>query len=98
MKTVLWALVFVVSIFAGPTRLLAQNVTYDQLLHADSTPQDWLMYGGDYSSQRFSRLTQINRENVHSLRAAWIYQPNPPVQPIESSPVVVGGIMYITEP
>jgi len=77
----------------------AQGVTYDQLLHADSMPQNWLMYGGDYKSQRFSRLTQINRENVHTLKAAWIYQPNHLGEaPIESSAIVVGGIMYITEP
>ncbi len=98
MKTCLCALAFAASLFLALSQSRAQDVTYDQLLHADSTPQNWLMYGGDYSSQRFSRLTQINRENVHGLRAAWIYQPNPPVQPIESSPIVVGGIMYITEP
>jgi alcohol dehydrogenase (cytochrome c) len=74
------------------------DVTYEQLLHADSTPQNWLMYGGDYKSQRFSRLTQINRETVHNLRPAWIYQPNRPQPPFESSPVVVNGIMYVTEP
>ena len=56
------------------------------------------MYGGDYKSQRFSRLTQINRENVHGLKPAWIYQPSRPLQPIESSAVVVNGIMYVTEP
>ncbi len=78
MKSFLYALVFVVSLFPGAARLLAQDVSYEQLLHADSTPQDWLMYGGDYQSQRFSRLTQINRENVHSLKPAWIYQPNHP--------------------
>src|SRR5208282_912816 len=98
MKTFLCALVIVFSLLSGPARLLAQDVSYEQLLHADSTPQDWLMYGGDYKSQRFSRLTQINRENVHSLKPAWIYQPDRPLQPIESSPVVVNGIMYVTEP
>ena len=98
MKTFLCALVFVLSLLPAPARLLAQNVSYEQLLHADSTPQDWLMYGGDYKSQRFSRLTQINRANVHSLKPAWIYQPNHPLPPFESSPVVVSGIMYVTEP
>ena len=80
-------------------RAVAQGVTYDQLLHADSTPQDWLMYGGDYFSQRFSRLTQINRDNVHLLKPAWMYQPSHTGEaPIESSAVIVGGVMYITEP
>ncbi|HKV04332.1 MAG TPA: PQQ-dependent dehydrogenase, methanol/ethanol family [Candidatus Acidoferrales bacterium] len=98
MKTLLYALAFAVS-FSIPAGLRAQNVTYEQLLHADSTPQDWLMYGGDYQSQRYSRLTQINRENVHSLKPAWMYQPNRPGEaPIEASPVVVSGIMYVTEP
>ena len=83
---------------SAAARAQAQDVTYQQLLHADDTPQDWLMYGGDYKSQRFSRLTQINRKNVHMLRPAWMYQPNQPVQPIESSAVVVDGIMYVTEP
>jgi len=72
MKSFLYALVIVFALSSAPARLLAQDVTYEQLLHADSTPQDWLMYGGDYSSQRFSRLTQINRVNVHSLKPAWI--------------------------
>jgi alcohol dehydrogenase (cytochrome c) len=80
-------------------QLAAQGVTYEQLLHADSAPQDWLMYGGDYFSQRFSRLTQINRENVHLLKPAWMYQPaHTGEAPIESSAVVVGGVVYITEP
>lgn len=105
MRTLRYALALVVSLLPASAWLLAQDppaaeagVTYEQLLHADSTPQDWLMYGGDYKSQRFSRLTQINRVNVHSLKPAWIYQPNRPQPPFESSPVVVNGIMYVTEP
>ena len=62
MKIFLYVLVFVVSLLSAPARLLAQDVTYEQLLHADSTPQDWLMYGGDYKSQRFSRPLQITEQ------------------------------------
>ena len=74
MKTCLCALALALaaSLLLVPPQSRAQDVTYDQLLHADKTPQNWLMYGGDYSSQRFSRLTQINTQNVHTLRAAWI--------------------------
>ena len=98
MKTFLYALVFVASLLTAPAQLFAQGVSYEQLLHADTAPQDWLMYGGNYQSQRFSRLTQINRENVHSLKPAWIYQPSHPLPPFESSAVVASGIMYVTEP
>ena len=98
MKTFLYALVLSILLLPASARLFAQDVTYQQLLHADETPQNWLMYGGDYSSQRFSRLTQINRENVHNLKPVWIYQPDRPLRPVETSPVVVNGIMYVTEP
>jgi alcohol dehydrogenase (cytochrome c) len=84
---------------AIPQYALAQDITYDRLLKADSTPQDWLMYGGDYFSQRFSRLTQIDRENVHLLKPAWMYQPGHTGEaPIEASAIVANGILYITEP
>lgn len=84
---------------AVPPRALAQGITYERLLKADSTPQDWLMYGGDYFSQRFSRLTQINRDNVHLLKAAWMYQPSRAGEaPIEASAIVANGVLYLTEP
>ncbi|MGH9686073.1 MAG: PQQ-dependent dehydrogenase, methanol/ethanol family [Candidatus Acidiferrales bacterium] len=100
MKTPLYALAVAAAFsLIVPARVLAQRpVTYDQLLHADDTPQNWLMFGGDYKSQRFSRLTQINRASVKNLRAAWIYQPTRAGGPLESSAVVEGGVMYITVP
>jgi alcohol dehydrogenase (cytochrome c) len=101
MKITRYAIIAAVSLACLiPARSLAQRpVTNEQLLNADKTPQDWLMYGGDYKSQRFSRLTQVNRDNVKNLRASWIYQPNAMGEaPIESSAIVEGGIMYITEP
>ncbi len=75
----------------------AQNVTYDEILHAASHPEDWLTYGGNYASQRFSELKQVNTENVASLKMQWVYQLRR--QGIfESSPIVVDGMMYVTEP
>jgi hypothetical protein len=32
---------------------------------------DWPTYSGDYSGQRYSRLTQINQANVKNLTLAW---------------------------
>ena len=65
-----WALVIV----ASSGWALAQNVPYERILNADKTPQDWLTYGGDYQSHRFSGLTQINKSNVANLRPVWIFQ------------------------
>ena len=37
------------------------TVNKERLLNASNEPQNWLMMNGDYSSQRYSRLTQITR-------------------------------------
>jgi glucose dehydrogenase len=34
-------------------------VTYDRLLNAAKEPRNWLLYGGDYFSNRYSALSQI---------------------------------------
>ena len=47
------------------------DVTYDEILHAASHPSDWVTYGGNYSSQRFSELKQINKQNVNTLKLRW---------------------------
>jgi alcohol dehydrogenase (cytochrome c) len=73
------------------------DVTYDQILHAASHPSDWLTYGGDYSSQRFSELKQINKQNVNTLKLRWVYQLRR-TGIFESSPIVANGVMYVTEP
>jgi alcohol dehydrogenase (cytochrome c) len=79
------------------TRTEAQNVTYNEILHADQHPQDWLTYGGNLSAWRFSELKQVNTTNVDSLKMEWVYQLGH--QGIfESTPIVVDGIMYVTEP
>ena len=75
----------------------AQNVTYDETLHSASRPENWITYGGNYASQRFSELKQINTENVSNLKMQWVYQLRNQGM-FESSPLVVDGIMYVTEP
>ena len=40
------------------------TVTQDRLINAQNEPQNWLLMNGDYGSQRYSKLTQIDRDNV----------------------------------
>jgi alcohol dehydrogenase (cytochrome c) len=73
---------------------LAQ-VTYDRLLHAEQEPQNWLTYSGGYASNRYSMLTQINRNNVKNLQVKWVYHPTGPEDAkMENTPLVVDGILY----
>jgi alcohol dehydrogenase (cytochrome c) len=55
----------------------------------------WLSYNGDYTGRRYSSLTQITPANVGQMRAQWVFHSrNAGV--LEVTPVVVGGVMYIT--
>jgi alcohol dehydrogenase (cytochrome c) len=68
----------------------------DRLLNAGKEPQNWLIYGGDYFSNRYSPLTQITAANVKALGLAWAYQ-SPTSGSWEVTPLVVDGIMYLTQ-
>jgi alcohol dehydrogenase (cytochrome c) len=73
-------------------------VKYEELQSTREPSNDWLTYSGSYSSTRHSALTQIDPMNVEQLVARWIYQfPGPPTA-IETTPVVRGGIMFVTLP
>ncbi|HUO52318.1 MAG TPA: PQQ-binding-like beta-propeller repeat protein, partial [Gemmatimonadaceae bacterium] len=75
------------------------SVTNDMLLNARKNETNWLTYGRDYTNQRWSPLEQIGRENVRSLRMAWMVQTGiPRLGSFETSPIVVDGVMYLTTP
>ena len=72
-------------------------VPYERLLKAEQEPGNWLTYSGNYHAHRFSRLDQINTANVARLRPKWIFQMRT-THKVETSPLVVDGIMYLTRP
>src|SRR5439155_8062529 len=47
------------------------TVSQDRLINAMNEPQNWLLMNGNYGSTRYSKLTQINRDNVKNLRMVW---------------------------
>jgi len=57
--------------------------------------KDWLSYGLDYTEARFSRLGQVNAGNAKNLGLAWSYDLESS-RGVESTPLVVDGIMYVT--
>ena len=56
---------------------------------------DWAEYGADGANTRYSSLNQINTGNVKNLKAAWVHSLGTNDSQ-ESSPIVVGGTMYVT--
>lgn len=66
---------------------------------------EWRSYGRDPGGSRYSPLTQITRENVGSLTQAWVYRhreslPDPGREgpAFQSTPLVVGDLLYVTSP
>ncbi len=60
-----------------------------------SAGDEWLTYGGTYDEQRHSKLNQINKDNVSQLGVAWTYD-LATNRGVESTPIVVDGVMYVT--
>src|SRR6476646_763058 len=72
------------------------QVTSRRLEQAASEPRNWMVYGGSYGNQRYSRLHQINRNNAKKLEQVWVVQNQVPGA-WESNPLVVDGVMYVTQ-
>src|SRR5579872_2287244 len=78
-------------------RSLTAQVPAERITKASNEPESWLTYSGDYRSQRFSALNQIDRSNVNRLKIIWMYQIKAHHK-FETTPLAFDGIMYITEP
>ncbi|HUN92641.1 MAG TPA: PQQ-dependent dehydrogenase, methanol/ethanol family [Burkholderiaceae bacterium] len=61
------------------------------------TGTQWPSNGLDYAGTRFSRLARINGGNVGKLGLAWSYDLGSS-RGVEATPIVVGGVMYVTGP
>ena len=79
------------------------TVNRDRLVNAQNEPQNWLMMNGDYGSTRYSKLGQINRDNVKNLRMVWAMAlrgmqdvgQNGPEN--EINPLIDNGFMYTSD-
>ncbi|MBI1354989.1 MAG: PQQ-dependent dehydrogenase, methanol/ethanol family [Acidobacteria bacterium] len=76
---------------------LPAQVPYERILKARAEPHNWLTYSGGYDSLRHTTLDQIRPENVAELELDWVYQAQA-LDKFEATPLVVDGVMYLTEP
>ena len=81
----------------------SMTVNRDRLINAQNEPQNWLMMNGDYGSTRYSKLSQLNRDNVKDLRMVWALAlggmqdvgQNGPEN--ELNPLIDNGFMYTSD-
>lgn len=72
-------------------------VLWEDLLHPERRPGEWLVYSGNLSGHRFSPLDQITSQNAATLELKWIYQRRL-LDNFEASPLAAGGVLYLTTP
>ena len=77
---------------AGPSLRVDPSI----LLHADASG-DWLTYAGNYAGFRHGTDKQVSRQNVADLKLAWAAQLTGGDLGLESTPIVAGGKMFVTE-
>jgi PQQ-dependent dehydrogenase (methanol/ethanol family) len=68
--------------------------TADELLTMQANENNWVMPAGDYKNQRYSKLTQINKDNVADLNMAWSFSTGV-LRGHEGNSLVIDGTMYV---
>jgi len=69
----------------------------DDVLKQTANPNQWVLQTGDYFNQRYSKLDQINKDNVKNLKVAWTFSTGV-LRGHEGSPLVIGDTMYVHTP
>ena len=80
---------------AQPPPSQISPATDERLVNADAEPGNWLLHGRTYSEQRYSPLTQINKDTLQNLSLAW-YWDTGTTRGLEATPIVADGVMYST--
>ncbi len=60
-------------------------------------PTEWKYWGGDPGATHFSTLTQITPQNVAQLKPVWIYDPGTFGRGWENTPLLIDGLLYISD-
>ena len=80
---------------ATPVGTKVGPVTDAMLKSGQPGTDSWLLYGGNYANFRHSPLKSLTPTSVKGLVAAWAF-PLGTLGQMEASPVIYGGVMYVT--
>ncbi len=94
MKLSLCTATAVAALAVGISSVASAN---DELMIMQNNPAEWVMPNGNYSSTRYSTLSQINKDNVGDLQPAWTFSTGV-LRGHEGGPLVIGDVMYIVTP
>ena len=86
-----------VALIAWPSAAPRSTAIAQSSRSSASEDGQWLRPAKDFASTRFSRLTDINADNVASLKLAWSFETGVE-RGQEAAPLVVGTTMYVVTP
>jgi PQQ-dependent dehydrogenase (methanol/ethanol family) len=92
-KALFPALALALAIAAAPGTAIANADLEKQIANS----KNWAMQAGDMHNHRYSKLAQINAQNVGKMQVAWMFSTGV-LRGHEGSPLVVNGTMYIHTP
>jgi PQQ-dependent dehydrogenase (methanol/ethanol family) len=69
----------------------------DELMKLAEDAKNWAMPTGDYANTRYSKLNQINKDNVKNLQVKWTFSTGV-LRGHEGGPLVIGDVMYVHAP
>ncbi|MDC1295102.1 hypothetical protein N8077_02045 [Myxococcota bacterium] len=75
--------------------LTSESVDAARILASDATSTKWLSHGRTYDEQRFSRVAQIDSQNV-SDPGFTFFTDLPTKRGIETPPLMADGKLYVT--
>lgn len=70
----------------------------NEQIRAGGTQDQWLTYSGSLDGRRYTPLNEINPKNASRLRLRWVHQFGTATAKVESTPIVAGGFVFLTEP
>ena len=74
--------------------VVGANADLEKLI---ADPKNHAMQANDMYNQRYSKLTQINAQNVGKMQVAWMFSTGV-LRGHEGSPLVLNGMMYVHTP
>jgi quinoprotein glucose dehydrogenase len=96
----------VAALKATNTEVLIGRPAYAQTRTVQGEATEWLSYGGDKASSKYSPIDQVDINNFSRLQAAWtwrsaeeeITKANPDLKSWvwESTPLMVSGVLYVS--
>ena len=82
---------FAVALLTGASAVGAS--ANEELMKLASDAKNWAMPTGDYANTRYSKLNQINKDNVKNLQVKWTFSTGV-LRGHEGGPLVIGDTSY----